>query len=124
MKISVEDFNRLPAGATIVNAGKHQGRRELRGAVRYRPSDLLDAEHLALPLAHDTTLVVYGEHGPDDDLARIAERFRSEGYTDVRILDASLADVERAGGATQEASLEQVVPPHQPGEVQELDRRV
>ena len=30
-----------------------QGKREIRGAIRYRPHDLLEPEHLVLPLEHD-----------------------------------------------------------------------
>jgi rhodanese-related sulfurtransferase len=114
--LAVEAISGLGPTATIINAGKHAGRREIAGAVRYRPDDLLGAEHLALPLAHDRPVVLYDESGHAGHLDAIATKLRENGYADVRVLRASLADYEEAGGATQEPSLEQIVPPARPGE--------
>jgi rhodanese-related sulfurtransferase len=124
MSMTAEDLIGMTSGATIINVGKHGGSREIRGAIRYRPSDLLDAEHLALPIARERPVVLYAEGGASDELGQIAEKFRSDGFKDVRALDASLHDYEQAGGETQEASMEQVVPPHRSEEVQTLDRRL
>jgi 3-mercaptopyruvate sulfurtransferase SseA len=85
---------------------------------------LLEATKLALPIAHDQPVIVYGEHGADERVRAVAEKFRAEGYEDVRVLEATLGEVERAGGSTQEPSTEQVVPPHRSEEVQPLDRRL
>lgn len=109
---------------TIINAGKHQGKREIRGAIRYRPGDLLEAEHLALPLEHDKPVILYAEGGRDDQLDRIAEKMRADGFTDVRVYEGTFAAYEQAGGETQPASFEQPVPPARPDEVQDLDRRL
>ena len=46
MTITVDELLQLPSGATVINAGKHAGSREIRGAIRYRPSDLLETPHL------------------------------------------------------------------------------
>jgi len=108
---------------TIINAGEHAGRREIRGAVRYRPSDLLEADHLALPIAHESLVILYAEHGSDEMLERIADKMRADGYADVCVYEGTLASYELAGGETQDPSLEQVVPPSQPEEVNFLDRR-
>jgi 3-mercaptopyruvate sulfurtransferase SseA len=124
MSMTTEELMGMTSGATIINVGKHAGKREIRGAIRYRPSDLLDAEHLALPIARERPVVLYAEGGSSDELGQIADKLRSEGFKDVRVLDASLHDYEQAGGETQEASMEQVVPPHRSEEVQDLDRRL
>lgn len=124
MEITVEELRSLgDAGATIVNVGKHQGSREIRGAVRYRPHDLRSADHLAIPLAPDKPVVLYDEKG-DGDLTEIAAKLTGNGFSDVRTLRGGFAAWEAAGGAVQESSMEQVVPPTRASEVQELDRRV
>lgn len=112
------------AGATVLNVGKHQGKREIRGAVRYRPHDLLTPNRLAIPIAPEKPVVLYDEHGDGDQLRDVAAALERNGYTDVRVLGGGFAAWEAADGDTQEASLEQVVPPDQPSDVQELDRRI
>jgi 3-mercaptopyruvate sulfurtransferase SseA len=125
METTVEELRALgDSGATIVNVGKHQGHREIRGAIRYRPHDLLTPERLALPIAVDKPVVLYDEKGDGDLTEQIAEKFRANGFEDVRILKGGFAAWEAAGGPTQEPSLEQVVPPERPDEVQKLDRRI
>jgi hypothetical protein len=109
---------------TIINAGDRQGAREIRGAVRYRPSDLLEPEHLALPIAREQPVILYAAHGPTEKLREIADKLRGDGFADVRVAEVTLADYEQAGGETQEPTLEQVVPPMRPDEVQDLDRRL
>ena len=111
MSISESDLLTVDPHSTIINAGKHAGKREIRGAIRYRPSDLLEAGHLALPIEHDRRVILYAEGGHDETLARIAEKMRADGFSDVRIFEGTLAAYEQAGGATQEPSFEQVVPP-------------
>jgi rhodanese-related sulfurtransferase len=125
MQTTVDEVRALVAqGATILNVGKHQGSREIRGAVRYRPQDLLTPDHLAIPIALDKPVVLYDEKGKSDLTRQVAEKLERNGFGDVRNLDGGFAAWEAAHGETQEPSLEQVVPPVQPSEVQELDRRV
>jgi 3-mercaptopyruvate sulfurtransferase SseA len=124
MSITVDELTALGEnGATIINAGKSAGSREIRGAIRYRPSDLTTAAHLSLPIAPEKPVVLYG---PDDrdTFEEIAANLRASGYPDVRVLTGGFAAYEAAGLPVQEASLEQVVPPSRPQEVQELDRRL
>jgi 3-mercaptopyruvate sulfurtransferase SseA len=99
---------------TVINAGKQPGAREIRGAVRYSPHELLEAAHLALPIAHEGPVVLYAEHGASDELERIADRMRADGFRDVRVYDGTLAEYEKAGGETQEPSMQQVIPPTTP----------
>jgi hypothetical protein len=96
---------------TIINAGKHAGKREVRGAIRYSPSELLGAGHLALPIAHSNRIILYAEDGHSETLDKIAEKLRAEGFSDVRVYEGTFAAYERSGGATQDASTEQIVPP-------------
>jgi 3-mercaptopyruvate sulfurtransferase SseA len=125
METTVEELRALgPNGATIINVGRHQGKAEIRGAIRYRPHDLLTPSHLALPIAPELPLVLYDEHGKNDETQQIAQRFEQDGFKNVRTLQGGYAAWEAAGGETQEPTMEQVVPPSKPSEVQELDRRV
>ena len=110
-------------GATIIDIGKHAGKPQIRGAIRYRPQDLLTAKRLMLPLSLDKPVVLYDEHGGDDATKQIAEKLRDAGFR-VEILEGGLAAWKDGGGPVQEASLEQVVPPARSDEVQELDRRL
>jgi rhodanese-related sulfurtransferase len=96
---------------TIINAGKNPGKREIRGAIRYDPHELLKADHLALPIAHDAPVVLYAAHGNDESLNRIAEKMRADGFSDVRVYEGTLAAYEQAGGETQEPSTQQIIPP-------------
>jgi len=124
MNITVDELLQLGEnGATIVNAGKRAGRHEIRGAIRYAQSDLIDAEKLALPIATDKPVVVYGESDPDEQLEKVAENFRRSGFPDVRLLSGGFKAYEDAGAPLQEASVDQIVPPHRAQEVQELDKR-
>lgn len=122
--ISLDELLHPADRATIINAGDHQGHREIRGAVRYRPQDLLEAEHLVLPIAHDQAVILYAEHGPTPKLGEIAEKMAHQGFADVRVANTSLADYESRGGETQEPSIEQVVAPSKATEAQALDRQV
>ena len=111
MSITVRDILTPKPGATIINAGAHAGKREILGAIRYKPSDVLAADHLALPIAHESTVILYAENGHDDALVKIAQKMRADGFTDVRVYSGTLAEYEKSGGATQQPSTEQIVPP-------------
>ncbi len=125
MDITVEELRTLAdTGATILNVGKHTGHGEIRGAVRYRPADLLTPDHLAIPIAADKPVILYDEHGNSEETKQIAEKLTANGFTDVRILQGGLKAWETADGPTQEPSLEQVVPPTHKSEVQKRDRRI
>jgi len=111
--MATTSLNDLVAGnpkTTIINAGDRQGPREIRGAVRYRPGDLLETDHLALPIAREQPVVLYAEHGPTDKLHEIADKLRGDGFADVRVADVTLDAYEQFGGETQAPSIEQGVP--------------
>lgn len=125
METTVEELRTLAdTGAAILNVGKHGGHREIRGAVRYRPHDLLTPDHLAIPIAQDKPVILYDEHGDGDLTKQIAEKLTANGFQDVRTLQGGYAAWEKADAPTQEPSMEQVVPPTRADQVQELDRRI
>jgi hypothetical protein len=124
MSLTTDELIAAIPNATVINAGKSAGKREIAGAVRYRPSDLLTAERLVLPLDHDRAVILYAAGGPDDQLETIADKMRRNGFADVGIYGGTIREFEDAGGRMQDASYEQVVPPTQAGEVAKLDRRV
>ena len=111
-------------GATIINVGKHQGSQEIRGAIRYRPHDLLTPDVLALPIAPELPVVLYDEDGRGDLTTQIADKMRSDGFTNVGILEGGFKAWKDADGEMQEATVEQIVPPSKQSEVQALDRRI
>ena len=111
MSITAGDLLDQNPRTTIINAGKGAGKREIRGAIRYNPSELLAAEHLALPIAHESRVILYAEHGNDETLVRIADKMRADGFSNVCVYEGTLAAYEQAGGETQEASMQQVIPP-------------
>jgi rhodanese-related sulfurtransferase len=111
MNITASDILRLAPGTTIINAGKHPGKNEIAGAIRYDPKELLEAEHLALPIAHQSAVVLYAEHGSDDHLRKVADKMRDQGFSNVGIYDGTFADYEKAGGAVQPSSTQQIIPP-------------
>jgi rhodanese-related sulfurtransferase len=114
MSITAAEVLTRDPRTTIINAGKGAGKREIRGAVRYNPHELLDAEHLALPIPHENRVILYAEHGSDENLVRVAEKMRAQGYADVRVYEGTLAAFEQAGGETQAASMQQIIPPSRP----------
>jgi rhodanese-related sulfurtransferase len=111
MSTSADELLAHDPHTTIINAGHSAGAREILGAIRYSPDELLHAERLALPIAHEDRIILYAEHGSDDTLERIADRLRADGFADVRVYEGTLAAYEQAGGETQEPSMQQIVPP-------------
>jgi rhodanese-related sulfurtransferase len=125
MNITVDELLALGEnGATVINVSKHAGSKEIRGSIRYRPSDLLNADHLVLPIAPERPLVLYTESGETLDTFAIAQNLSESGYPAVRILEGGFKAYEAAGAPTQETSMEQIVPPSKRDEVQLLDRRI
>jgi rhodanese-related sulfurtransferase len=114
MSITASELLTTTPGATIINAGQQPGHKEILGAIRYNPRELLEADHLALPIAHDQAVILYAAKGATDELSKIAAKMTAEGFTRVRIYDGTLDDYEKAGGVTQEPSFQQVIPPSVP----------
>ena len=66
------------------------------------------------------TIINAGEHAGGREIAR---KLASDGFSEVRVLDATLHDWEARGLPVQEPTIEQAVPAMRPSDVNELDRR-
>jgi hypothetical protein len=120
--ITAPQLRALGGKVTILNVGRHQGSREISGAIRYRPDDLLNVDRLALPLPSDLPVVIYGAGNNELRTHAIAARLEEEGYA-VSFLESGLDGWREIGGEDQEATLEQLVPPTNAREERELNRR-
>lgn len=92
----------------VLDARKHPGKEQIRGAVRYDERALLSEERLTLPLPHDRPIVVYADS--DDDAERIAERLREQGFSHAVVLEGGFAAYREAGLPTEELTQDQPVP--------------
>jgi 3-mercaptopyruvate sulfurtransferase SseA len=122
--IDARSLSDLIPQVTIVNVGSHQGADEIRTAIRYRPDDLLTASRLTLPISSDMPVVLYDERGEGKHLDELVDAFARSGWSDVRVLDGGFAAWKDAALPTQDATMEQTVPPTRSGEEKALDRRL
>lgn len=95
----------------ILDARRHPGKEQIRGAVRYKERALLTEERLTLPLPHDGRIVVYADS--DEDAEQVAARLREEGYTQAAVLEGGFEAYCEAGLPTEELTQEQPVPGHE-----------
>lgn len=95
----------------VLDARRHPGKEQIRGAVRYDERALLSEERLTLPLPHDGRIVVYADS--DDDAERVAARLREQGYAEAAILEGGFDAYRQAGLPTEEITQEQPVPGHE-----------
>jgi rhodanese-related sulfurtransferase len=91
-----------------LDARKHRGREQIRGALRYDPKALMTDEQLALPLPHDGRIVVYS----DDDASaeRIAARLIAQGYRQAVVLEGGFDAYKEANLPVEGATQEQPIP--------------
>ncbi len=92
----------------IIDARTHQGKEQIRGAVRYDPKRLLAEEHLTLPMAHDESIVVYAED--EKHALAVAEHLRRQGYENAAVLAGGLDAYRDAGLPLEQATQEQPIP--------------
>lgn len=95
----------------IVDARRHPGRQQIRGALRYDERALLTEERLALPLPHEGRIVVYADS--EEEAERVAERLREQGYEQTVVLEGGFEAYQQAGLPTEEITQEQPVPGHE-----------
>ena len=86
----------------------HQGREQIRGALRYDPKRLLAEDHLALPIAHDARIVVYADS--EEQAAHVAAHLQGQGYTRAAVLAGGFEAYRDAGLPLEEATQEQPIP--------------
>lgn len=96
-----------------LDARRHPGKEQIRGALRYDPKVLLAEDRLALPLPHDSRIVVYADD--DDRAAQVAARLREQGYAEAAILDGGFEAYRTAGLPTEEITQEQPIPGSESG---------
>jgi rhodanese-related sulfurtransferase len=95
----------------ILDARKHPGKEQIRGALRYDERALLSEERLTLPLPHEGRIVVYADSEEDAD--RVAARLREQGYEDAAVLEGGFEAYREAGLPTEEITQEQPIPGHE-----------
>jgi rhodanese-related sulfurtransferase len=95
----------------VLDARRHPGKEQIRGALRYNERALLTEERLALPLPHEGRIVVYADS--DQDAERIAQRLREQGYTQAAVLEGGFGAYREAGLPTEEITQDQPVPGHE-----------
>lgn len=92
----------------IVDARKHPGKEQIRGAIRYSERGLLSEERLALPLPHEGRIVVYAD--TEKDAEEVAARLREQGYKSAAVLEGGFEAYREAGLPTEEITQEQPIP--------------
>jgi rhodanese-related sulfurtransferase len=95
----------------ILDARRHPGKEQIRGALRYDEKALLSEERLTLPLPHEGRIVVYADS--DEDAERVAARLREQGYAQAAVLEGGFEAYRQAGLPTEEITQEQPVPGHE-----------
>lgn len=92
----------------VLDARKHPGKEQIRGALRYDERLLLSEERLTLPLPHDGGIVVYADS--DEDAEKVAARLRDQGYANAGILEGGFEAYCQSGLPTEQITQEQPIP--------------
>ncbi|HKU67451.1 MAG TPA: rhodanese-like domain-containing protein [Candidatus Baltobacteraceae bacterium] len=95
----------------ILDARRHPGKEQIRGALRYDERALLTEERLTLPLPHEGRIVVYADS--EEDAQEVAARLREQGYADAAVLEGGFEAYRQAGLPTEEITQEQPIPGHE-----------
>jgi rhodanese-related sulfurtransferase len=95
----------------IIDARRHPGKEQIRGALRYDERAMLTEERLTLPLPHDGRIVVYADS--DDEAEQVAARLREQGYAQAAVLEGGFDAYREAGLPTEEITQEQPIPGHE-----------
>jgi|SRR5579863_6527433 len=92
----------------VLDLRRHRGKAQLRGAVYYHPDHFLQAQCLALPIAHDQVILVYGDDAGDVEAS--VERLRRDGYRRAEAIVGGLDALEHAGARLEASTQEQPIP--------------
>jgi rhodanese-related sulfurtransferase len=92
----------------VLDARKHPGKQQIRGAVRYDEKALLAEERLTLPLPHEGRIVVYADS--EEQAQSVAQRLQEQGYENVAVLDGGFEAYQSAGLPMEELTQEQPIP--------------
>lgn len=102
------DPQSLDATTAIFDVRHHRHGEQIRGAVHYDPHAMKQAQQLSLPVAHDGTIVLYGDD--EAQASELAERLEDSGFMRVRVLRGGIEAWKAAGLPVEEASQEQPIP--------------
>lgn len=107
--ITVDEVKNTPPQAlTFIDIRKHPDGQQLRGALRYDGSKLLEADKLSLPLSHDGKIVVYCGHG--NSCVAVAQAMRDKGFENAVALAGGYEAAKAAGLPVEELTQEQPIP--------------
>lgn len=98
----------LDATIPIVDARKHRGKVQIRGAVYYDPEAMLESSELSLPMAKERPVAVYSDDG--ERAQRIVEKLRASGFEHAEALLGGIDAWRDAGLPTEEPTQEQPIP--------------
>ena len=108
-RVTAEELKRADANAvTLIDVRRKPDRQQVRGAHRYDPEKLMEAEKLDLPLPHDGTIVVYCGHG--NSCPAIAQRLRDEGFENAVYLEGGYEAAKAANLPLEELTQDQPIP--------------
>src|SRR5579872_848692 len=79
----------------VLDARRHPGKEQIRGALRYDERALLGEERLTLPLPHEGRIVVYADS--EQEAERVAQRLREQGYEQAAVLEGGFEAYREAG---------------------------
>lgn len=96
------------ATTPIVDTRKHRGKDQIRGAVYYDPTALLETRELSLPMAKENSVAVYADD--DESAQRIVDALRASGFERAEALSGGIEAWRDAGLPTEELTQEQPIP--------------
>ncbi|HEV7179670.1 MAG TPA: rhodanese-like domain-containing protein [Candidatus Baltobacteraceae bacterium] len=100
--------HRFDAAAPILDIRAHSHRGQIRGALRYDPKKLLDADRLVLPLPKDGEVVLCAD---DADVAEaVGRRLHDAGYGEAVLLEGGFDEWKERGLPVEEGTQEQPIP--------------
>lgn len=95
----------------VLDARRHPGKEQIRGALRYDERALVTEEKLTLPLPHEGRIVVYADS--EREAEQVVERLREQGYKDAAVLEGGFEAYCAAGLPTEQLTQEQPIPGRQ-----------
>ncbi|MDQ2866023.1 MAG: rhodanese-like domain-containing protein [Candidatus Eremiobacteraeota bacterium] len=99
------------ATTPVLDIRKHHHGGQIRGALRYDPSKLLQADTLSLPLPKESEIVLCAD---DEATAEaVGERLVASGYGESVLLSGGIDEWKKHGLPTENATQEQPVPGEQ-----------
>ncbi len=106
------------AATPVLDIRKHTHNEQIRGAVRYDPKKLLEADKLVLPLAKDGTIALCADN--EKEAEEVANRLEQQGYGRVLLLRGGIDEWKEHGLPVEKATQEQPIPGEEGAGIQRL----